>query len=417
MILLNDVILSALLSFVAVLALAPVAIAICVRIGWLDKPDLRKQHKGHVPIAGGLSIALSVVLAWLVIAIVDGRAPSGVVEVLWPGAALVFTVGFLDDRTPLRARHRFAVQLVAALVFVGLSGAAVDRMGELVGPQFIALGMFAIPFTVLGIVGLTNAVNMVDGVDGLAGGVVFVAFAWVLLAFAHLAHDVASVDPSMVPQARSAAMVASVLTGALLGFLVFNQRAPWRRRAAMFLGDGGSMTLGFVLGALLVYASSGFGPHGLPPVTAVWIAAIPLFDLCAAILRRDLAGTTPMTPDRRHVHHLLLALGLSPASAVMLLQGVGLLVGFVGVLGWRLGVPDYAMFWSLVALFAAYFAATQSAWQRLEATTAATRARQAAYRVSSPAPQPLSQPTPQRVGKAAPERVARRDSDRSVTVR
>jgi len=417
MMLLNDVILSALLSFVAVLALAPVAIAICIRIGWLDKPDLRKQHKGHVPIAGGLSIALSVVLAWLVIAIVDGRAPSGVVEVLWPGAALVFTVGFLDDRTPLRARHRFAVQLVAALVFVGLSGAAVDRMGELVGPQFIALGMFAIPFTVLGIVGLTNAVNMVDGVDGLAGGVVFVAFAWVLLAFAHLAHDVASVDPSMVPQARSAAMVASVLTGALLGFLFFNQRAPWRRRAAMFLGDGGSMTLGFVLGALLVYASSGFGPHGLPPVTAVWIAAIPLFDLCAAILRRDLAGTTPMTPDRRHVHHLLLALGLSPASAVMLLQGVGLLAGFVGVLGWRLGVPDYAMFWSLVALFAAYFAATQSAWQRLEATTAATRARQAAYRVSSPAPQPLIQPTPQRVGKAAPERVARRDSDRSATVR
>jgi UDP-GlcNAc:undecaprenyl-phosphate GlcNAc-1-phosphate transferase len=417
MMFLNDVILSALLSFVAVLALAPVAIAICIRIGWLDKPDLRKQHKGHVPIAGGLSIALSVVLAWLVIAIVDGRAPSGVVEVLWPGAALVFTVGFLDDRTPLRARHRFAVQLVAALVFVGLSGAAVDRMGELVGPQFIALGMFAIPFTVLGIVGLTNAVNMVDGVDGLAGGVVFVAFAWVLLAFAHLAHDVASVDPSMVPQAHSAAMVASVLTGALLGFLFFNQRAPWRRRAAMFLGDGGSMTLGFVLGALLVYASSGFGPHGLPPVTAVWIAAIPLFDLCAAILRRDLAGTTPMTPDRRHVHHLLLALGLSPASAVMLLQGVGLLAGFVGVLGWRLGVPDYAMFWSLVALFAAYFAATQSAWQRLEATTAATRARQAAYRVSSPAPQPLIQPTPQRVGKAAPERVARRDSDRSVTVR
>jgi len=363
-----------------------------------------------------------VMLTGAFIAIVDKAPPSHVIDFLWPGAALVFTVGFLDDRRPLRARHRFVAQIVAALAFVLLSGVAVERLGELVGPQFIALGMLAIPFTVLGVVGLTNAVNMIDGVDGLAGGVMLVALGWVLLAFAHVAHDVASLDASMVSRALGAAMVASVLTGALLGFLLFNQRAPWRRRASMFLGDGGSMTLGFLLAVLLVYASSGFGPQSLPPVTAVWIAAIPLFDLCAAILRRDLAGTTLTTPDRRHVHHLLLALGLSPAAAVVLLQGIGLMTGFIGVLGWRLGVPDYAMFWSLVALFAAYFSATQVAWQRLEARAADARARSAAYRRTSPAMQPAAQSALQstlqsaqpalQVGNAVAKQVMRRDADR-----
>jgi UDP-GlcNAc:undecaprenyl-phosphate GlcNAc-1-phosphate transferase len=353
------VLLSVLLSTAFALLVARPAIRLCRMTGWVDRPDARKQHDGHVPIAGGLTVAIATTLAALAVG-----APGGPLAPFWLGAALVFVIGFLDDRSPIRPRYRFAVQLFAALVFVAGSGVSIDRLGELVGPQPLTLGAAAVPFAVVGIAGLTNAVNMIDGVDGLAGSTVLVALLWVLCALALVAGDVARADASPDSVAALATLPA-LLVGALLGFLAFNLRTPWRARAAMFLGDGGSMSLGFLLAALLVYASGGFGAHGMPPVTALWIAGIPLFDIAAAILRRDLAGAKPMAPDRRHLHHLLLVLGLSPARAVALLQAVGLVLGLVGVLGWRTGIPDYAMFWGLVALFAACFAASQRAWARL----------------------------------------------------
>ena len=372
------VLLSALLSTVFALLVARPAIRLCRRVGWVDRPDARKQHDGHVPIAGGLTVAIATTLAALAMG-----AHGGPLVPFWLGAALVFVVGFLDDRSPIRPRYRFVVQLVAALVFVMGSGVSIDRLGELGGPQPLTLGVAAVPFAVVGIAGLTNAVNMIDGVDGLAGSTVLVALLWVLAALALVAGDVARADAS--PQAVAAlATLPALLVGALLGFLAFNLRTPWRARAAMFLGDGGSMSLGFLLAALLVYASGGFGEHGMPPVTALWIAGIPLFDIASAILRRDLAGAEPAAPDRRHLHHLLLALGLSPARAVALLQAVGLLLGLAGVIGWRAGVPDYAMFWGLVALFAACFAASQRAWARLAPAPAGAAPRPAAVRYPRP---------------------------------
>ena len=357
------VVLPAVFACVFAVLVARPAIRLCVRTGWVDRPDARKQHDGHVPIAGGLTVAVAAALAALVVG-----AHGGPLAPFWMGAALVFVVGFLDDRSPIRSRYRFGIQLVAAFVFVTWSGVSVDELGELVGPQPITLGIVAVPFAMIGIAGLTNAVNMIDGVDGLAGSTVLVALLWVLGALALLAGDAAGDvggGAGWHGAAVALATLSALLVGALAGFLAFNLRTPWRVRAAMFLGDGGSMSLGFLLAALLVYASGGFGPHGMPPVTALWIAAIPLFDVASAILRRDLTGTTPMTPDRRHLHHLLLALGLSPARAVALLQAVGLVLGGVGVFGWRAGVPDYAMFWNLVALFAACFVASQRAWGRL----------------------------------------------------
>ena len=354
------VVLSVVLSCVFAVLVARPAIRLCRRTGWVDRPDARKRHDGHVPIAGGLTVAAATTLAALALG-----AHGGPLAPFWLGVAPVFLIGLLDDRSPIRSRYRFAVQLAAAFVFVAGSGVSIDRLGELVGPQPLTLGVVAVPFAMVGIAGLTNAVNMIDGMDGLAGSTVLVALLWVLVALALLAGDAAAVGGTPPEAAAALATLAALLVGGLLGFLAFNLRTPWRARAAMFLGDGGSMSLGFLLAALLVYASGGFGPDGMPPVTALWIAGIPLFDIASAILRRDLAGTTPMTPDRRHLHHLLLALGLTPGRAVALLQAVGVLLGGAGVLGWRAGVPDYAMFWALVALFAACFAASQHAWARL----------------------------------------------------
>jgi UDP-GlcNAc:undecaprenyl-phosphate GlcNAc-1-phosphate transferase len=285
----------------------------------------------------------------------------------WVSAFIVFITGFIDDRIPIRARYRLLAQFSAAAFFMLSSGATLAHLGELIGPFPIELGVFALPFAVIGIAGLTNASNMTDGLDGLAGGLSCIAFGWLLLVFALISRDVVETGPEFAERALQVSKVASLLFGALLAFLVFNQRSPWRRRASMFLGDGGSMALGFLVAAMLVYACGAFGSAGMPAVAAVWIAAVPLIDIFSSMLRRVLVGVTPMTPDRRHLHHLLLARGMSTESAVLTLQGLAVVSGLVGVAGWRWGVPDYVLFWLLAAVFVAYFALSQRFWHRMDA--------------------------------------------------
>jgi UDP-GlcNAc:undecaprenyl-phosphate GlcNAc-1-phosphate transferase len=349
-------------AFVIALLVAPFAMQFCRRIDWVDKPNARKQHEGHVPLAGGLTLVVSLALAALYF-----QPPLAGATVLWPCCLMVFAVAFTDDRVPIRARYRFLVQLFAAFLFVAFSGIEVDHLGEIVGPFAISLGILGMPFAMVGISGLTNAINMMDGVDGLAGGVVLVALGWLLVIFLLIASDMPMVAVTVKAMAQNAILLVSLTIGALLAFLVFNQRGPWRKRADMFLGDGGSMTIGFAVASLLIFASTAFGEHSLTPVTAAWIVAVPLADIFTCMIRRVLIGVTPMTPDRKHVHHLLLELGFSTGSTVVLLQAVGIVTGLIGILGWRNGIPQYVMFWGICAVFAAYYVVSQRTWERIDA--------------------------------------------------
>src|SRR5690606_18145447 len=133
-----------------------------------------------------------------------------------------------------------------------------------------------------------------------------------------------------------------------------NLRTPWRARAAIFMGDGGSMMLGFVLGWLAVRTPNAFGDAGLAPVVALWILAVPLADTMSCMLRRVAHGATPMSPDHRHLHHLLPAAGLSIRRSVAIILAAALVLGGTGILGWRMGVSDWMMFWAWVVLFVTY---------------------------------------------------------------
>ena len=351
-------------AFAAGVLLAPAMIVLCRQIGWLDRPSGRKHHEGTVPLAGGLMIAASAFVALLVV------QPEAVRAVhFWSGAAMVAVVGFIDDRYPVRARYRFFAQCVATLVFVLTGDVMLTHLDGVYGPFPLPLGAMAVPLTIVGIVGVTNAINLVDGLDGLAAGLAAIASGFTFVAFVLIAGELPG---ELRGSATAAAEVAAIAVGAMLAFLLFNQRTPWRKRASMFLGDGGSMAIGFLVGALLVYASGAFGDRSLPPVTAVWFVAIPLIDTLACMLRRVLSGATPMTPDRRHLHHLLLELGLSPGRAVVLLHVVAVALALTGLAGWRLGVPQYVMLWSLVALFAVYVVASMRVWARLDAASAAS---------------------------------------------
>jgi len=350
-------------AVVFLVLIGPVA-ALMRRLGWIDRPSHRKAHTGAVPIAGGIGIVLTLVAAGIWTSVAPGSlgiepaAIAGLTEPgllgLMGGALLIFAVAFTDDRTPIRARWRFVVQGAAVLAAIG-GGTYITTLGELFWAAEIALPIwFGVSFTVFGMVGVINALNMSDGADGLAGGLAFVATGW----FAVVVALVAVAEP----EAAALLPLVFALVGALGGFLLLNLRTPWRAKAAIFMGDGGSMMLGFILGWLAVRSTQTFGEAALPPVVALWILAVPLADTVSCMLRRVAHGATPMSPDHRHLHHLLPAAGLSIRRSVAIILAAALVLGGLGVLGWRMGVSDWALFWTWVVLFGAYHAAALRFW-------------------------------------------------------
>ncbi len=338
-----------LIASLAVLLLIPLA----RRIGWVDHPDARKRHDAPTPLVGGLAILLAMLITAALVS--EVHYPTG----LSLAASSIFLVGFIDDRYPLRARYRLVVQLAAAAAIVLIDGTVLRQLGECFGPIPTGLSVFAMPFTVVAIVGLINATNMMDGADGLCSGIAAIALGWLLVAAAF------GGEPAGAPLlSGSLGGVLIVALGAVVAFLGFNLRAPWRKRASAFLGDGGSMLLGLLLAWATIALASGAGPGHMPASVAVWIVAVPLTDMFSAILRRLAAGQTPMTADRHHVHHLLQAHGLSVGHSVTALHLATLVSGAFGVIGWRLGVAEYVQFWLLVALFIAYHVHAHRFWRR-----------------------------------------------------
>jgi UDP-GlcNAc:undecaprenyl-phosphate GlcNAc-1-phosphate transferase len=322
----------------------------------LDHPNQRKVHKGSVPLVGGLAMTITFALGAVLLGY--GHAlPWG----FFVAAAVLVALGLHDDRRPLPAIPRFAVQTLAISASLYASDLYLHELGNLFGFGLVTLGVWAVPFTVFGILGVTNAVNLSDGADGLAGGLAFTALFWFGIVYAVAAKEGGL--PAGVPDLLPALLA---LAGAVCGFLAFNLRAPWRERAAVFMGDGGSLFLGFVLGWFAVVCVVGLGPKGLKPVSALWILIVPLFDTVSCMVRRVLQGRSPMSADRRHVHHLLRKMGLPVVGAVPVLLAANMLGGFVGVTGWRLGWPDHWMFWSYAALFVAYTVFALSSWRVIE---------------------------------------------------
>lgn len=343
----------AICSLCIVLVLVPFLNQYADDIGWVDIPNRRKRHKGDVPLTGGLAILIAVatVLATF------GFSHAQIIG-FELGAGLIFATGFYDDRQPIGAGYRIGVHLTAAFAVTLIDGTSLTELGDLFGIGPIALGILAVPFTIVGITGVTNAINLTDGADGLAAGLSLIALFWLMCALL------------MIDQSQRALrieelmLVTASLMGAIIGFLHFNLRAPWRRRAKIFMGDGGSMLLGFCIAWLAIHITGGFGERGMTPVAALWILTIPLFDTVSCIIRRLAARQNPMAADRMHLHHLLLALGLPVGRAVFLLHLASLILGGIGIWCWYKKVPEYWMFWTWLALFILYLAAVTELWEQ-----------------------------------------------------
>ena len=316
------------------------------RVGLVDIPTARKNHEGQIPLTGS-----ALFLAFVVASMLLERLPVGFVSFLL-GLSLLVLLGLVDDLIDIRARTKLVVQIASVALMVLPSNTLVGSLGALIDEQPVLLFQWAAPVTIIAVVGMINAFNMIDGVDGLAGSISLVALLW----FAGAAG---------ILGLQAELLLALVFAFCILGFLVFNLRHRWRRRASVFLGDAGSMMLGAVLAYLAIRLSQQSGP-ALSPVVALWICALPIIDTLSLTCRRLLAGRSPFAADRQHLHHLLLQSGFSVSQVVLTLALSSAALGGIGVLGWYFGVPDHVLLLGLAGPFAFHSWFTLHGWKRLD---------------------------------------------------
>lgn len=309
------------------LALRPVAHA----VGLLDRPGGRKVHVGVVPVIGGVAMYLGLLAVLPLLS--DPMMGQGSFLV---AAGLLVAVGCIDDRFDISPRVRLIAQATSALIICLGTGLVAHGVGDILFLGDIPLGVFALPFTILVIISVINAFNMLDGMDGLAGGV-GVASLGAGACAAFLFGDGAG--GSLIVLAMAV----------VLGFLVFNFPAPFNRPVRTFMGDAGSMMIGLIVAWTGLRLAHGPAPV-ISPVTALWIAALPIFDLFISFGRRIAKGQSPFKADREHFHHILLRAGLSERQVLLVMVGAAFIVGIAGVLAHHAGVHDGVLFFGLVFL-------------------------------------------------------------------
>jgi len=336
-------------------ALTAVLCRFAARLRLLDAPGGRKDHSHPVPMVGGIAIFVALLAA--------GSA-FGAWErdtYLLPALALVVAVGLWDDAATVSPRLKLVIQVFASALMIAGAGVVLRSVGDLVGWRPIGMSVLAVPMSIFALVGVVNALNMIDGLDGLCGSVALIAFAW----YAAAAAQGGLTGPLLV---------AVILCGAIAGFLVFNLRLPWQREARAFLGDAGSLTLGFALGWLAIDLTQR-GGGALYPISALWILLLPLADCVSLMTRRLQRGSNPFVADREHIHHYLLARGLTHQQTVATLVAISAAFGAVGYFGWRLAIPEPWLFWPFCVGYFTYHAWIKAAWKRLRSIEPAQEKR------------------------------------------
>lgn len=307
------------------------------RFGLVDHPGGRKRHADIVPLTGGLAITVGFFAA---LSLSFGALAE--YRVLFVAIALLAAIGLLDDLGEVSPRSKLGVQVIAAVLMTSWGNHFLTSLGDLFGRGPIDLANWAIPLTVFATVAVINGINMLDGMDGLAGGLVAIMLGFFAL-FASWQGD------------ANALKIVLVLLGAVAGFLLFNAPHPWRGRRRVFMGDTGSLVLGFVVTWFTIDLTQSDLPGAVPPVVMLWVVGLVLFDLFTVTVRRLLQRRDPVAPDRAHVHHVLQRCGLSVVQTWALLLAANALLGAAGAIGWKAGVPEPALFAGFLLLGFVYF--------------------------------------------------------------
>ena len=308
--LLVRVLISLVAALVVSFAATPLVKTLATKVGAVDVPrDNRRMHDHPIPRMGGLAIFLGFILSVLLFADISKQV-RGVLL----GSVIIVIAGIVDDIVSLRWWIKMGAQFIAAIVAV-MHGVVIEVLSNpnlLSHAQYLNLGWMSVPITILWIVAITNSVNLIDGLDGLAVGVSGISSVTMLVI-------------ALLVAEGNVAIIMAALAGACIGFIPYNHNP-----AKIFAGDTGALLLGYVLstmsviGFFKVYAIISFAVPFL-------VLALPFFDTTFAFLRRILKGQNPMKPDRGHIHHKLIDMGLSQKQAVAILYCVSTVFGLAAV--------------------------------------------------------------------------------------
>jgi UDP-GlcNAc:undecaprenyl-phosphate GlcNAc-1-phosphate transferase len=313
---------SYLLGFVIALAcslvLTRLARQLARRLGWTDQPDkVRKRHALPIPAAGGVAIYAALLISVGVIGLLPTRigallrADLQRLLVILGLSGLLMLLGLFDDLKGISPWKKFGAESVIAIICWGM-GFQITTGWTSQGSVF-SVGVLSLPLTLVWIVGITNAFNLIDGMDGLSSGAALFAI-------------VALLGASLVGNHGLCILLLSAMAGATLGFLRYNFNP-----ASIFLGDSGSLLLGFML-SLIAIESSQKSSAAIAIGVPIVAFGLPVIDTAVTIIRRFISGKPIFVGDCRHIHHMLLARGLTPKTAAVLLYGVCALFGLISLL-------------------------------------------------------------------------------------
>ncbi len=330
-----DIIIPILTSFVFAFAVIKFFKPVAIEIGLVDKPNERKLHAGHIPLIGGISIFVAVLMASLI------WLPNTLeLRMYLIASAMMVFIGALDDKYDLRVRVRIVGQIIIASLMIYGVGGYISNLGNLFGMGDVSLGPLGILFTYVAIIVVINAYNMVDGIDGLVGSLSLNTFVSIAVLF-------------MLSGNTSYLSYPLIIATATLPYLFFNLNFFKKGTKKIFMGDAGSMFIGLSVMWLLSMGTQGENVS-FRPVTALWICAVPLMDMLAIVYRRVKKGKSPFKPDRDHLHHILQRAGLSSKQTLIAITIFSIVMSSIGVLGEHFMVAESTELVLFVLIFIIY---------------------------------------------------------------
>ena len=286
--------------------LTPGVKKVAIKVGAVDRPNARKVHTHVIPRLGGLAIYIGCMAAVLFCVPLHHELLGMLL-----GCTAIVAIGIWDDICNIPARVKLVGQIAAACIPVAF-GIQIEWLTNPFGDILVLPEVIAIPVTIFWIIGFTNTVNLIDGLDGLAAGVAFIASISMFLLAVNL--------NQFLP-----ALIIVSMAGAALGFLQYNFNP-----AKIFMGDTGSMLLGYTLAvsAVLGLVKTAATVALVVPIIAL---GLPILDTTFAIIRRRMSGVPIFQPDKGHLHHRLLALGMTQKQAVLIMYFVSMMLGIVAL--------------------------------------------------------------------------------------
>jgi UDP-GlcNAc:undecaprenyl-phosphate/decaprenyl-phosphate GlcNAc-1-phosphate transferase len=300
-------------GFLTALVLTMVAVPLvwkwAVANGYYDAPGERKIHKWPIPRLGGIAIFAGFMGSVLMVCLMHQFPFDNTLTGVLVGSSMIFTLGLVDDLKNLSPKTKLLIQIVSVITIFMLN-IQINTL-DLPGAQLLILNALSLPVTAVWIIGLMNAVNFIDGIDGLAAGItLFSALTLTIIA--------------MFTGQYSSALLASILAGASLGFLVFNFHP-----AKIFMGDSGALLCGFLLA--LIAVTGVLKTKMVVMILPIMVLGVPILDITYSVFRRLLSGKSPLIADANHIHHQLLKSGAGQIKTVSYLYILCITGGLLSV--------------------------------------------------------------------------------------